>query len=78
MSNKEVTHILHVHFQHIIFPVSGFEQNAIEYFLEENIALVTFGQETKIVQHLTNDFNQIRDHLGEIIIGSFSRTITFI
>lgn len=38
---------------------------AVENSLEENIAMVTFGNMTRVVQNLTNDYSKIRDALGK-------------
>ncbi|WAR00379.1 hypothetical protein MAR_024751 [Mya arenaria] len=49
--------------------LDGFENNSIEYDLEENVALVTFGKRNTIVQHLTNDFDRIRKTLECLEVG---------
>ncbi|XP_022333075.2 uncharacterized protein LOC111130362 isoform X1 [Crassostrea virginica] len=41
--------------------LEGIEDVAVENSLEENIAVVTFGNETRVIQNLTNDYSKIRD-----------------
>ncbi|KAJ8304636.1 hypothetical protein KUTeg_018219 [Tegillarca granosa] len=52
----------------------GLEENAMEYGLEENVGLITFGSEdqTGVVQHMTNDFSKIRDAMGNLTPGGMS------
>jgi hypothetical protein len=45
---------------------SGIDDAASE--VEENIALVTFGGDALVAQHLTNDYGRIRDALGRFSI----------
>ncbi|XP_060572596.1 uncharacterized protein LOC132730641 isoform X2 [Ruditapes philippinarum] len=49
--------------------LDGFETNAVYNDLEENVALVTFGNENKIRHHLTNNYDLIRQGLGDINAG---------
>ena len=44
---------------------TGVENAAADYELEENIAVVTFGRENRIVQHLTNDYDNVREKIGK-------------
>ena len=48
----------------IVSLVSGVEDVVSDSGVEENIALVTFGGTSNIVQHLTNDFSRVRDAIG--------------
>ncbi|XP_060572601.1 uncharacterized protein LOC132730645 [Ruditapes philippinarum] len=49
--------------------LDGFETNAIYHNLEENVAIVTFGNENRIRHHLTNDYGLIREGLDDIKAG---------
>lgn len=48
-----------------MFYSKGIEDVAVENSLEENIAVVSFGNETRVVQNLTNDYSKIRDAVGK-------------
>lgn len=48
-----------------LFYSKGIEDVAVENSLEENIAVVSFGNETRVVQNLTNDYSKIRDAVGK-------------
>ncbi|KAL5004574.1 hypothetical protein ScPMuIL_018030 [Solemya velum] len=50
----------------------GIEDVALEQSLEENVAIVTFGHETRVVQHLTNNYVLLRKQLETITIGGRS------
>ncbi|XP_033750195.1 uncharacterized protein LOC117334606 isoform X2 [Pecten maximus] len=43
--------------------LTGIEDNVMDNGLEENLALIAFGKETRVVQHLTNDYMKFRDAL---------------
>ena len=44
----------------------GIEENVDTQNLEENLAVVQIGQSrAQVRQHLTNDYNRIRDAIGE-------------
>jgi uncharacterized membrane-anchored protein YhcB (DUF1043 family) len=45
--------------------ISDVEMWATDYQIEENIAIVHFGSEAKIVQQLTNDYSKVREALGK-------------
>lgn len=47
--------------------LEGIEDVAVENSLEENIAVVTFGNETRVVQNLTNDYSKIRDAVESLV-----------
>lgn len=49
--------------------IDGVESVAADYELEENLAIVTFGRENRILQHLTNDYDLVRDVLEKIEAG---------
>ncbi|KAL4227647.1 zinc ion binding [Mactra antiquata] len=53
----------------IIQFINGLEQNALDYDLEENVAVVVFGNENKILCHLTNDYGDIIDKIAQITAG---------
>lgn len=46
--------------------ISDIEEWATEYTIEENIAIVHFGSEARILQQLTNDYNKVREAVGKI------------
>jgi len=42
--------------------------------IEENVALIVFGEHTQVLQHLTNDYDKIRETMSTtilIIISTF-------
>lgn len=44
----------------------GLEENSMEYGLEENVSLITFGGDrARVEQHLTNEFQCLRSKLGD-------------
>ncbi|XP_021342846.1 uncharacterized protein LOC110443143 isoform X2 [Mizuhopecten yessoensis] len=43
--------------------LTGIEENVMDNGLEENLALIVFGRESKVVQHLTDDYAKFRDAL---------------
>ena len=47
--------------------ITDIEEWATEYTIEENIAIVHFGSEAKIMQQLTNDYNKVREAVGQYI-----------
>ncbi|XP_053406215.1 uncharacterized protein LOC123566003 isoform X2 [Mercenaria mercenaria] len=65
MAGKPLTTAIHT----VTKILDGFETNAIYHDLEENVALVTFGNENKIRCHLTNDYGVIREGLENITAG---------
>ncbi|XP_046572293.1 uncharacterized protein LOC124280411 isoform X2 [Haliotis rubra] len=46
--------------------ISGVEDIAEELGVEENIAIVTLGSKAKVVHHLTNDYESLRDAIEEM------------
>ncbi|XP_062617094.1 uncharacterized protein LOC134278812 isoform X2 [Saccostrea cucullata] len=56
--------------------LEGIEDVAVENSLEENIAVVTFGNETRVVQNLTNDYSKIRDAVELLETGGPSPIMT--
>ncbi|XP_069138194.1 uncharacterized protein [Argopecten irradians] len=46
--------------------ITGIEEGAMDNGLEENMALIVFGKESKVVQHLTNDYTKLRDSLDTL------------
>jgi len=50
--------------------VSGLEDNSMDNGIEENVALIVFGQETRVLQHYTNEYTKIRDAMGIVILFS--------
>lgn len=38
----------------------GLEENSMENGLEENVAVIGFGNQPKNIQHFTNDYSRIR------------------
>jgi hypothetical protein len=45
---------------------SGIEENVDSFNLEENLAVVQIGDRAWVRQHLTNDYNRVRDAIGNI------------
>ncbi|KAL5004731.1 hypothetical protein ScPMuIL_018187 [Solemya velum] len=56
--------------------LDGLETSAVDHSLEENVALVTFGKETKVLQHLTNDYGCVRDVVDELEAGGPTPLVT--
>nr|XP_034324566.1 uncharacterized protein LOC117689052 isoform X2 [Crassostrea gigas] len=56
--------------------LEGIEDVAVENSLEENIAVVSFGNETRVVQNLTNDYSKIRDAVESLMPGGPSPIMT--
>ncbi|XP_061173665.1 uncharacterized protein LOC133182836 [Saccostrea echinata] len=56
--------------------LEGIEDVAVENSLEENIAVVTFGNETRVIQNLTNDYSKIRDAVESLETGGPSPIMT--
>lgn len=56
--------------------LEGVEECAVNHALEENIAIVTFGKNTSVAQHLTNDYSKIRDILEDLEIEGASPIMT--
>ncbi|XP_060071146.1 uncharacterized protein LOC132551061 isoform X2 [Ylistrum balloti] len=46
--------------------LTGIEDNVMDNGLEENLALIVFGKETKVAQHLTNDYTKFREALENL------------
>ncbi|XP_076103028.1 uncharacterized protein LOC143072110 [Mytilus galloprovincialis] len=49
--------------------VDYIEEWATEYTIEENIAIVHFGSEARILQQLTNDYNKVREAVDKMKCG---------
>ncbi|XP_071117252.1 uncharacterized protein [Haliotis cracherodii] len=49
--------------------ISGIEDIAEELGLEENIAIVTLGSRAEVVHHLSNDYESLRDAIGQLKCG---------
>ena len=43
----------------------GVEETASDLHLKENISVVEFGKNHKVVQHLTNDYGKVRTAISE-------------
>ncbi|XP_060066674.1 uncharacterized protein LOC132546961 [Ylistrum balloti] len=56
--------------------LDGIEECAVDHALEENIAIVTFGKTTAVMQHLTNDYSKIREIVDEMEIEGASPIMT--
>lgn len=56
--------------------LEGIEDVAVENSLEENIAVVSFGNQTRVVQNLTNDYSKIRDAVESLAPGGPSPIMT--
>ncbi|XP_052279888.1 uncharacterized protein LOC127877742 isoform X1 [Dreissena polymorpha] len=52
--------------------LDGIEKNSIEHELEENVSLVTFGKKNAVLQHLTNNYDLIRNQLDNLTTGETS------
>lgn len=46
--------------------VSALDDIAAKHEIEENLAVVTFGGQSKIEHHLSNDYTSVRERIGKI------------
>ena len=49
----------------ITFLPIGLDESATGYSLEENVALVTYGNENQVLQHLTKDYSLVQNKLSK-------------